>query len=173
MSKAQKEQILAQLKTYFQKAKSFVIANYQGLTVKEITDFRAKLDEVGAHYQVAKRTLIKKAAADSGYTLKDEQLEGAIGVAFAFTDEIAPIRVSYKFAKEHNKLKPLAGMMGSEELTIEELKKLATLPGRPELLAKLMGSLKSPLTGFVYVLAGPLRGFQSVISQLQQQKASR
>jgi len=170
ISKDQKEQILAQLTDNFKQAKTFVIANYQGLTVRELADFRGALDESGSIYIVAKKTLIKKAAESSGYTIPENQLDGAIGIAFSFNDELAPIQISYKFAQKHDKLKPLGGVMDGEMLTIEALKQLASLPSRNELLAKLVGTINAPVSGFVRVLAGPMRGFQSVITQLQKQK---
>lgn len=170
ISRSQKEQILAQLKDCFSRAKSFVISNYKGLTVRDMADFRGRLSKTGASYNVAKKTLIKKAASECGYTLKDNQLEGAVGVAFAFEDELAPMRITYKFSKENGKLKPVCGMMGNEELATEKIKQLALLPSHSELFATLVGSLKSPISGFVYVLAGPMRGFQSVITQIHKQK---
>ena len=172
ITRAQKEQILSQLQANFKQAKSFALSTYQGLTVKELADFRGKLGAAGASYQVAKKTLIKKAAQDAGYQIKDEQLVGAVGVAFSFTDELAAIRVSHQFSVKHDKLQPLGGALGNEELTIEALRQLATLPSRTQLLGKLVGALKSPLFGFTYVIAGPFRGFQSIIGQLHKQKAS-
>lgn len=171
VTRQKKEVILEALIKDWQKAKSAVFSTYQGIPVKEFSSLRRELRQKGAKVKVAKKTLIRLAARKLKYPeIPQSILPGAVSIAFSFDDEIAAAKVIHAFAKTHPQVAILAAFMEGKVLSEKEAKFLATIPERKELLAKLVGSLKSPISGFHGVLYGLLRNFVHVISEIQKQK---
>lgn len=172
-SKQQKKEIVAELTDKLNKAKSVVLTNYQGITVSEIQELRKQMSEQAVDYHVVKNTLLKVSWDQS--ELKDVKLEkqdGPVAVALGYEDEVAPAKLVYEFAKTHKQLEMISGVLENKLLTKEEIEALAKLPSRDELIAKTVGSIKAPLTGFVNVLAGNLRGLVGALNAIKEQKES-
>jgi len=173
VTKAQKEEALKQLEDHFAKAKAVYFAQNKGLEVKKVTDLRKKLHKQGIDFVVAKKTLMKIAAKKHNFPdLSDEIMEGAVAAAFGYNDVVIPAKVLYDFSKENENLQLLGGVVEGKLLNKAEAKQLATLPSREELLAKLVGSMKAPISGFHGALAGVLRKFVYGMKAVHDKKAA-
>lgn len=139
------------LKTKLKDAKSLVFADASGLSVNLQRELRQTVKLAGGELIVVKNTLLKLALGVK------ELLPGPTITLLAYEDEIAPIKALAEFAKTHELPKIKAGFLAKEPLSKEQVETLANLPTRIELLAKTVGSLKAPITGFVNVLQGSLR----------------
>jgi large subunit ribosomal protein L10 len=163
VTKEQKKEILADLIEKFKKAKSVAFAENKGLTVGELAELRGGLRAKNAEMKVAKKTLVKLAAKEVGYEVPDEVLVGAVGTVFSYDDVVAGAKSVNDFAKKHPKVDLLGGLMDGKVLLLAEIKTLASLPSKEELIAKLLYMLKYPITGFHGVLKGTMAGFVRVL----------
>jgi len=147
-----KEAKVAEIKEKLEKAQAVILASYQGLTVEEDTELRKKLREAGVEYKVYKNTLVTRAAKELGLDNIAPYLEGPVSVAFGYDDVTAPARVLNDFAKDHKKLELKAGIVQGEVYDTNKVKQLATIPSKEVLIAKLLGSIKSPLSKLAILL---------------------
>lgn len=171
VTKQKKEEVIAELVDLFKNSKSVVFSDYQGISVKDVQDLRRKLRENDSKFKVAKKTLIKLAAKDAGFPeIPEEALEGQVGVAFSMGDEIAAAKTLYDFSKSNDAVKLLSAFMEGEALSKEQTLELARIPGKDELLAKMVGSMKSPISGFHGVLYSLLRSFVGVVDAYRESK---
>jgi len=162
---------LASLTENFKKAKTAVFSVASGLTVADSQELRRKLKSQQVILQIGKKTLLKKALADNQLPASElEELRGNVAVAFGLADEVAPAKVLAEFAKSHEKLQLKFGLLDGQIMTLEKVKQLAGLPGKTELLAKLVGTLSAPVSGLVNVLAGNLRGLANVLNAIKNSK---
>lgn len=175
-TRQQKEQDVNKLQEKLGKAKSVVFADYQGLTMKQLSDLRNKLTEQQAEFTVAKNTLIKLALKQTslGKTL-EETSTGPTAVMFSYEDEITPIKTLVKAFKDAEKepgakSRIKAGFLGNDLLDGVSVNRLATLPGKLELRGQVVGMLASPLQGIVGVLQGNLRNLVYALDQIRQQR---
>lgn len=148
----EKEKISAEIKDRFSKATSAVIVDYLGLSVSEATEMRAKLREAGVDYKIYKNTLAKRALEGSGKDELIEHLKGSSAFAFSYDDVTAPMRIIYQTMKSTEKMKFKAGIVDGAIVDEQELISLASIPSREVLLAKLLGSLKAPISAFARVI---------------------
>ncbi len=171
LTKEKKTEVVKNLVDKFNTAKSVVFTDYQGLTVTEIQELREEMRKEGSEYIVAKNTLIKKALDDSNLKdLKIARMSGPVGVAFGLEDEVAPARIVYGFAKKHEALEIRDGVLESEVVDGAKITALAQLPSRDGLLAQVVGSIKAPVSGFVSVLSGNLRGLVCALNAIKESK---
>lgn len=143
---AAKKQQVEDIKAKIQSAQSLVIIDYMGLTVAEDTAFRKELRDNGVDYAVLKNRLVKIAFNELGYTEFDEALNGPTAVAFSSTDAVAPAKFIVKNIKALNKMKTKCGMVEGKFMDENGLKKIADIPSKEVLLAKMLGSMQSPLS---------------------------
>jgi len=173
-TRAQKQEVIESLVDKFSNAKSAVFVDYKGISVTDAADLRQQAKDAGGEYLVAAKTLIQKALEQSG-DKKDlvdpTQLEGNIALIFGFEDEVAPAKIAYDFGKGKEVFEIRGGIMGAQFMELSQVEALAKLPSREELLAKVVGSLNAPVSGFVNVLAGNLRGLVNVLNAVKDQKA--
>ena len=146
----QKKLVVAQIREKLEKAQSVVIIDYRGLTVAEVTELRNEFRKAGVEYQVLKNTLIKIAANEMGITGLDNILEGPTAVAFGYEDMIAPAKILSEFAKKSKKLTIKCGVCDGAYLDEAGVQALANLPSKETLIAKIMGSMMSSVSKFVY-----------------------
>ncbi len=173
ITRQKKEQILADLVANMKDAKSVYFAKNLGMTVEQAQDMRKILRENGASYRIAKKTLIKKAAKDgAAIEIDDNVLDGAVGAAFATEDEMTLLKVLTKLQKDTKKIEITGGIFEGKLISQEEAIALSKIPSREELLAKLLGSLMSPLSGFVGVGNQVVAGFVRATDAYQQQRAA-
>jgi len=167
-TRSQKEEQLVRLNDQFGSKKA-VFVDYQGLSVKEIENLRNSLEEKGVKFVVVKNTLAKIALKNAGIEVADELLKKPVAVAFA-DDEVTPSKEIKNFAKLHEKLEILGGVIEKAYVPALTIEALALLPSREELYAKVVGSIAAPISGMVNVLAGNIRGLINVLSQYQESK---
>ncbi|AEB74898.1 ribosomal protein L10 [Clostridium botulinum BKT015925] len=147
-----KEAKVQEIREKLEKAQSVVLASYQGLNVEEDTELRKQLREAGVEYKVYKNTLVTLAAKELGMEGIVEYLEGPVSLAIGYDDATAPARILNDFAKDHKKLELKAGVVEGKVFDEAAIKELATIPPKEVLIAKLLGSLKAPMSNFVYLL---------------------
>lgn len=171
---AAKQAIVAELKEKLTGAKGAVLVNYRGLTVAQDTKLRRQLREAGVEYRVVKNTMTRIAAQEAGLEGLDVYLEGPTAMAISTTDPVAPAKIITDFVKEH-KLQVLevkAGLVEGNVIDEKGVKALASLPSREVLIAKMLGSMQSPITGLVNVLQGSIRNLVYALDAVRQQKES-
>lgn len=149
-----KQGVVSEISEKLQKSVSCVVVDYKGLTVEEVTELRNKFREAGVDYKVYKNTLVRRAAEQVGNMeqFDDVNLVGTNAIAFGYEDPVAPAKIVSEFAKTHPKLELKMGFVEGEFYDSEKLKELSEIPSREELIAKLLGSLKAPVSNFVYLL---------------------
>ncbi|MCD6500775.1 50S ribosomal protein L10 [bacterium] len=169
-SREQKQKIIEDLKEKIQKQKSIVFVDFSGLQAPILWQLREELKELEGSFQVVKKTLLKnilKNLKKEDFLEEIEKIKGQLALAFGFEDEIAPFRICYKIAKDNENLKILGGILGNEFLTPEKVMEIAQLPTREEFLARLVGSLQSPISGLANILKGNLRKLIYILSQIK------
>lgn len=147
-----KQPIVDEIKEMLDGAQSAVAVRYLGITVEQDTKLRKELRENGVSYKVYKNTLIKRAAAGTEFEALAPDLEGPTALAVSKTDATAPARIVAKYAKDIKVLELKAGVVEGQYYDKAGIGTIATIPGREELISKLLGSLKSPITNFARVL---------------------
>lgn len=149
-----------------------ILTHYRGLSVTDMQTFRKNLRESGASFRVVKNTLTGIAAdnAEMGYIR--EYLEGPTAIVTSGEDPVGPAKATREFARTSRILEIRAGVLDGALVSADEVERLATLPSREELLAKVVGGLNAPLAGMVGVLSGPIRSLayllQARASQLEE-----
>src|SRR5919206_179121 len=168
MKRSDKEQIVSDLTEKLRGAKSIYYTDFTGLNVKRMTDLRRRLRKAGVEYVVIKNTLALRAVADSG--LAGERLRGPTGLVIG-KDPVAAAKVLNDFARE-NEQKPQVkgGMLEGRPLSTEQVKQLAILPSREQMLAELGAGLQSPMAAFVGALNGLLYMFAGALEGLRAQR---
>mgnify|MGYP001003222388 FL=1 len=161
---------VAELKDLLTSSKGVVLVDYCGLTVAEDTKLRSKMREAGVKYMVAKNTFIRIAAQEAGIEGLDAYLEHNTAVAFSAEDPVAPAKILNDFSKDHKALEIKAGILDGKVIGLDEVKAVAELPSREELLAKLVGSMQAPISGLVNVLQGTIRNFVYTLEAVRQKK---
>jgi len=141
----------------FERSQLTIIADYRGLSVAQLQDFRSKLRPTEADFRVTKNTLLRIAAERVGIEGLEPHLEGPTAVLFAYGDVVAPAKAVADFARSSRILQVKAGVMNGQVLNVDEVDAIATLPPREELVGKLVGMLASPMARVVGVLSGPSR----------------
>lgn len=171
ITKDQKVAILDELKKKFGDAKGVVFAQNKGLSVEDAQTLRRGLRESNVDFKVAKKTLIKLAAKEKGYDIPDGVMDGPIGVAFGYDDEIVAAQQVSKFAKDFDALVVMGGFMEGKAIDVDVVKQLASIPSHEALLGQFVGLLMSPLSGFVGIGNGVVGGFVRTLNAYQGQRA--
>jgi large subunit ribosomal protein L10 len=169
-SRDQKEAIIKELAEKLKASKAVVFSDYKGLQVKDFTLLRRELRQSGIEIKVLKKTLINLAFKNAGIEMDVKKLEGQIAIAISGGDEVAAAKIIAAAAKANENLKIVGGILGTKELSAAEVNALAKLPSKQEMLGRLVGTLNAPVSGFVNVLAGNLRGLVTVLQAVADKK---
>ena len=167
LTKQQKQKIIGDLKEMLSRQKAIILVGISGLKVKDIAQLRKKLKAIDGNLKVVKKTLIELAFKESKLEFDKDKFREEIALAFGFKDEILPAKTVYQFSRENEKLKILGGYLEGNFKEAEEIITLAQLPTREELLAKLVGSISSPISGLVNVLQGNIKGLIYALSAIK------
>jgi len=167
LNKEQKKNIVKELKDNIAKQKAVVFVSVKGLKASELFDLRKQLKESNCLLSVAKKTLLKIAFKENKIELNEKELEGQVALVFGFEDEIAPAKTAYNFSLKNENLKILGGFLENQLRNMEEIIILAKIPSKQELLAKFIGNIKVPMSGFVNALQGNIKGLVYVLSQIK------
>ena len=143
----EKVQAVEEITAKLREAKSLILADYRGLTVKQATELRKLCREAGVDFKVYKNKLAQRATAEVGVTGLDEYLAGPTAFAFA-PDEVTAAKVLADFAKKNDKLEIKAGLVDGQVMTDAQVKDLASLPSREGLLSMLLSVLQAPMRNF-------------------------
>ena len=147
-----KKTVVANIKEKFDKAQTVVLVDYRGLTVAEDTELRNQLRQAGVEYCVLKNTMINLATKEMGYEGLASHLEGQTAVAFGYEDMIAPAKILSEFSKKAKKMTIKCGVCDGDLLDEAGVQALANLPSKEVLIAKIMGSMMSSVSKFVYCI---------------------
>lgn len=145
-----KKAVVSEIKGKFDRAKTVVLVDYRGMTVAEDTELRSQLRQAGVEYAVLKNTMINLATKDKGFDKLAANLEGPTAVAFGYEDMIAPAKIISEFSKAKKKLTIKCGICDGAYLDADGVEALASLPSKEVLIAKIMGSIMSSVSKFVY-----------------------
>ena len=158
---------LAQIKEDLADVQAVWVVDYRGLTVKEAQELRRNIREAGAVMKVYKNTLMHIALKELDM---DEILSGPSAFVFADGDPVASAKALRDFSKDNETLVIKGGIMDGKFVDAEAVKKIAALPSREELIAKLLGSLQNPMSQVVRVLNAPLEQVARTIGAIADQK---
>ena len=147
-----KKGVVADIKQKFEKAQTAVLVDYRGLNVAEDTELRNQLRKAGVEYAVLKNTMINLAIQDMNLDDMKAHLEGPTAVAFGYEDAIAPAKILSDFVKKSKKMTIKCGVCDGAYLDEAGVQALANTPSREVLIAKIMGSMMSSVSKFVYAL---------------------
>lgn len=170
-SKEQKKQIIEDLNQKLAKQKAIVLVDFSGVNSKLFFQLRSLLKQAGCALKVVKKTLLQKVLEGPNYQQiagKIKEVPGQMAMAFGFGDEVSPAKICHSFQEKNKQLKILGGVLRETMLSEKEIAALAALPSKPELLGKLVGSIQSPLSGFVGFLQGNIKGLLTVLSKIKQ-----
>ena len=168
MKRAEKEQLVSDLRDKLTNAQSLYYTDFTGLNVKRMTELRRRLKRAGVDYVVIKNTLALRAVNESG--LVGTKLKGPTGLVVG-KDPVAAARVLTDFAKEfEDKPAMKGGMLQGKAIDNAQLKRMASLPSREQMLADLAASMQSPMAAFLGALSGPLYMFAGALDALKTQR---
>lgn len=167
LTRTQKKQVIENLTDKFSKMKSGILVDFTGLSVSQISKLRQQLKKEEAELKMAKKSLVSLALKKKDLKIDLEQFKGQVAWAFGYQNELAVVKILTQFAKENKNLKMLAGIVAKDYFDAADLKFLAQLPSRDELLARLINRIASPLSGLMNVLQGNLRNLVFVLSQIK------
>ncbi|MBE3597194.1 MAG: 50S ribosomal protein L10 [Hydrogenibacillus sp.] len=171
---AAKIEAVEELVEHLGKSAAAVLVEYRGLNVAQMTELRKRMREAGVHFKVYKNTLISRAAQAVGLGGLSAYLEGPTAVVVSPVDPVLAAKLVVELQKKMEPLKIKAGVLEGKVLSAEETEALAKLPSREELIAKVVGSFKSPLYRIAGVLGNivhtPLRNFMHGLKAVAEQK---
>ena len=171
-TKAKKQETVTALVGRFKRSPSIYVTDFTGLSVAKLTDLRRRLRAAGVDYVVVKNTLARRALDAAQVTGLDDHLAGPTGLVLAGADPVAAAKVLADFAREHEKPAVKVGLVEGKTVTAEQVKRLASLPSRMELLGQFGGALQAPLAGFVGALNGLLTTMVGALDALRAQRAA-
>ena len=147
-----KKQRVSEIAEQFKNSVSTVIVDYQGLSVAEATELRKQLREAGVDLHVYKNTMVRRAVEEVGIEGLDELLSGPNAIAFSNEDVIAPAKVLHSFSKNNEALEIKGAVVEGVVTSVEDIKKIATLPSKEGLVSMFLSVLQAPMRNFAYAV---------------------
>lgn len=170
MPTAEKAATIDELVTKLRESVGAVLLDYRGLNVKEITGLRRQLSGENVEFQVAKNTLLRIAADRAQVDVAPDLLTGPTAVAFGYGDETIPARLLAEFVRRNRVVSIKGGIVGGRSVNAEQIGRVAELPGRPVLLAQMLGGFQSPMATTLGVIQAPARKLAGLLQALVEQK---
>ena len=163
---------IAEVKELLTNSKCTILVDYCGLTVAQDTKLRRAMRQAGVKYSVVKNNFVRIAAQEAGIEGLDSFLEKSTAIASSPEDPVAVAKILTDFAKENKVMTIKVGVLDGKVIGAEDIKALASLPSREVLLAKMLGSMMSPISGLANVLQGTIRNFVYVLDAVRKEKES-
>ncbi len=170
-TRAEKETELQQLAAAFQATETAVLVDYRGVSVPQVTDLRRQIRATGSQYIVVKNTLAKRASAGTPFEALAPHFVGQTAVVFTGPDPVAMAKALTAFLKDLPAASIKAAMVQGQVVPATAMAELASLPGKPELYAKLLYVLQAPMRQLVTVLSAVPRDLVNVLSQAGKKRA--
>jgi large subunit ribosomal protein L10 len=171
MNKTEKTAMVESLAGDLAKSSNAIVFAFAGLKVPEVTELRRQVRETKSKYLVVKNTLALRATKGTAMEAVAEHFSGATAVVYNRTSPVALAKVLTNFAKTNPNLVFKAAVIEGQAVAASEIKMIAELPSREELVSKLLFIMQSPMRRLVTVLNGPVRNLAGVISQIADQKS--
>ncbi|WP_038057329.1 50S ribosomal protein L10 [Thermodesulfobacterium hydrogeniphilum] len=171
LTRAQKAEIIKNLKEKFLKCEGVFITTYRGFTAAESNEIRKLIREKGGEFRIAKNTLIRIASQETPAHPVNDYVEGPTALVFVYKDPVEVAKVLHEFVKEHTSLQLRGFVIQGKGYNAEAIEQLVKLPSKEVLLAQLLGTLQAPISNFVGVLAAVLRNFLYVLKAIEEKKA--
>jgi len=153
LGRADREKQIQELHELFSGLEMAILADYRGLSVEAFTIFRSKLREVDARFRVVKNTLSIRAADGTPLEAVKDHFTGPVAVLYTESDPVGPAKVLVDFMKTTEHLEPKVGILSGNLISLDDVKRLASLPDRDTMLAQAMASMNAPATNFVRTLS--------------------
>ncbi len=169
MDRQQKAAAVEEIAAQIQEADAVLAVDYRGISVPDAASLRARLRDADATFRVVKNSLTERAAERAGAEALRALLDGPTALTFVRGDAATAAKVLADFARGPAALQFKGGMLGEQELTVDQMQSIARLPGREMLYAQLVGTVASPLTGLVRGLNGLLAGLAVQLQQIADQ----
>lgn len=169
MSLEQKQTVVSEVTAKLGAAQAVIVAEYRGIDVGRITDLRAKARNSGVYLRVLKNTLARRAVTGTPFEKLADHMVGPLIYGIA-QDPVAGAKALSEFAKDNEKFVIKGGAMANSLMSAKDIKTLATMPSREELLAKLMGTMQAPVAKFVRTMNEVPAGFVRVLAAVRDQK---
>jgi len=147
-----KKNAVVELTESLKNAAAGVLVDYRGITVEQDTVLRKKLREAGVEYKIVKNSLLRFASKEVGLDELDPVLHGPTAIAYHAEDMVAPAKIISDYAKENEAIEIKSGFMEGKVISLDEVKTLASTPSKDVLIAKIMGSLTSPISALARLL---------------------
>jgi large subunit ribosomal protein L10 len=174
MNRSEKQQLIDDLHKELASSPHALLVDFRGLSVPAVTEFRRKVKAAGSRYRVVKNSLALRAAKGTPLEKLADKLSGTTGIAYAGEDPVALAKVLVDFAKDHPVLALKAGVVaGGQVLDAAAVKTMSTMPGLPELRARLLGLLTAPATQLVRLLGTPATQLAQVMKAHQDKEQGK
>ena len=170
LTRAQKEELVANLELALKTRPIIIFSRYKGLTVVEADVLRKNVRAARGTVKIAKNTLLRLALKHTNLELDPALLDEPLAIVEGVGDQAELSKALKVFNAEHPAFEPVAGVMDGGIVSAAVINELASLPSRAELEAKLVGIIAGPLSGLVNVILGPARGLVNVLQQYKQQR---
>jgi large subunit ribosomal protein L10 len=173
MPTAEKALVIAQTREELESSQGTVLADYRGLTVKQMGQLRERLAQAGVTLRVVKNTLIKRAADEAGIEGLEPYLTGPTAVAYSPDDPVAAARVLAQAQREFRKMEIKAGILEKRAISADGVRELADLPSKEVLLGRVVGTLNAPIQRLAWVLNAPMANLARALDQIRLQRETQ
>lgn len=168
----EKQAYVEQLTEKIQASVAGVVVSYKGISVADDTALRRKLREAGVEYSVVKNTMLRRAAEKTGLSDLDSVLEGSTALAVSATDHVAAAKILCEYAEKSKTFEVKAGYVEGKVIDAAGVAELAKMPPKEVLVAKVLGGLNAPISGFANVLNANLRGLVVALNAIAEKQSA-